>query len=488
MSGQNSLVFHSKKRYHTMNSLSAQDLICMKMEKDGAADLAIRTFCSRFKQLESGQEQNVSEKDFLPLGDIPFYDELPKASNNAELLSQTVVLKLNGGLGTSMGLNKAKSLLPVKENLSFLEIILKQICSLRKTHQANIPLVLMNSFSTEKDSLDTVHSSEGFEAGQNGVNLSLLQNRVPKLCRDTLAPAEYPEAPEKEWCPPGHGDIYTALLTSGLLDDLIGKGYQYMFVSNSDNLGATLDMRILAWFAANSIPFLMEVTQRTAADKKGGHLARYKNGRLILRESAQCPDDETEAFQDVSRFQYFNTNNIWINLPALKNLLNAQEGILDLPLIVNKKTVNPQNPASPAVFQLETAMGGAIGVFDDAQALCVPRTRFSPVKKTCDLLRIWSDLYTLTPDYRVSQNPERKTALPDINLDDRYYKFMADFTARFPEGAPSLLACSSLTIEGDVVVEEDVTLQGDIHISNTTRNRVHIPAHSTLKNFKTPPA
>src|SRR5438105_1204399 len=83
---------------------------------------------------------------------------------------------------------------------------------------------------------------------------------------------------ELEWCPPGHGDIYTALVTSGMLDALLDAGYEHAFVSNSDNLGAVLDPRILAWFAAERIPFLMEVADRTEADRKGGHIAQRPGG------------------------------------------------------------------------------------------------------------------------------------------------------------------------------------------------------------------
>ena len=131
----------------------------------------------------------------------------------------------------------------------------------------------------------------------------------------------WPADPELEWCPPGHGDIYTALAASGTLDALLGAGLRYAFVSNSDNLGALADVRIAAWLAAQQVPFALEAVRGTPADRKGGHLARYQ-GRVVLRETAQVPDGDT-SFTDVERWRWYNTNNIWIDLRALQDLQAA---------------------------------------------------------------------------------------------------------------------------------------------------------------------
>ena len=159
-----------------------------------------------------------------------------------------------------------------------------------------------------------------------------------------------------------------------MLDTLLERGYEYLFLSNSDNLGAVLEPRILAWFAREELPFLSEVADRTEADRKGGHLARRRDGGgLVLRETAQTPDEDQEAFEDVERHRFFNANNIWVNLRALKAALDERDGVLGLPMIVNRKTVDPTDPSSPEVLQLETAMGAAIGVFEGAAAMHVPR-------------------------------------------------------------------------------------------------------------------
>jgi UTP--glucose-1-phosphate uridylyltransferase len=278
---------------------------------------------------------------------------------------------------------------------------------------------------------------------------------------------DWPDA-HLRWCPPGHGDIYNALVTRGVLAQLRAAGIRVAFVSNSDNLGATLDPRILGYVLDNGLPFLMEVADRTAADRKGGHLA-LRGEQLILRESAQCPPEDTERFQDVTRHRYFNTNNLWIDLVALERLLEARGGALALPLIRNAKTVDPRDGASTPVYQLESAMGAAIALFEGAAALRVPRTRFSPVKTTADLLRVRSDATRLTDDGRVVPATDHT---PLISLDSAHYKKIADLEARFPGGAPSLEGCRSLTVEGDWTFGAGVVVKGDVVLRADTPQRV----------------
>jgi UTP--glucose-1-phosphate uridylyltransferase len=304
--------------------------------------------------------------------------------------------------------------------------------------------------------------------------LDFLQHKVPKVTRDDLGPADWPEDPSLEWCPPGHGDIYAALVTSGTLDELLEAGYEYAFVSNIDNLGAVLDTTILGYFIRNKLAFMMEATDRTEADKKGGHLARLRNGRLILRESAQCPPDEVEAFQDTTRHKYFNTNNLWLNLHALKETMNAEEDTLRLPLILNRKRIDPRDSRSTPVYQLETAMGAAVSSFDEAAAIRVPRTRFAPIKTTEDLLAVRSDMFILTDDFRVIPHPNRSLGPILISLDPRYYRQIDDMESRFPYGAPSLLECEQLSVKGDVRFGRNVSLRGNVRLCNGLGRQVSI--------------
>merc|ERR1712046_131668 len=231
-------------------------------------------------------------------------------------------------------------------------------------------------------------------------------------------------------------------------DKLLASGLKYMFVSNSDNLGATMDLKILTHFVQSGAPFMMEVAARTDADKKGGHLATKKaDGGLTLRESAQCPPDEEKQFQDTARYAYFNTNNLWVDLVKLKEAFDAQGGSLPLPVMVNDKTVDPRNKSSTKVIQLETAMGAAISCFQGATALLIPRTRFAPVKKCDDLIALRSDAYVVTEDFRIELAASRGGVPPTVKLDDAY-KFCDAMETLIPNGSPSLIDCKSLKIEG----------------------------------------
>jgi len=430
-----------------------------RMQAAQLPQVVIDTFQHYFNKLLAGETGMIPETDIEPVQSLPDAEALPPelAQIGSQALTHTVIIKLNGGLGTTMGLEGPKSLLRVKDELSFLDIIARQAVT------AGVRLVLMNSFNTREASLQALQC---YPQLAGDIPLDFVQNRVPKIDQATLQPVTWPQNPGLEWNPPGHGDIYTALMTSGMLDQLLAADIEYAFVSNADNLGAVIDTRILGYLVQNELPFLMEVADRTAMDRKGGHLARLHDGRLILRESAQCPPADAEAFQDINRHRYFNTNNIWLHLPTLRQRLRESGGILGLPMIINRKTVDPRDPTSPPVYQLETAMGAAIAVFAGAAALRVPRTRFAPVKSTNDLLAVRSDAYVLSPESHLLLHSLRQGRPPIIDLDPTYYKLIDDLEARFPAGPPSLLHCQRLTVRGDVRFGRDVVLRGDVHLEN----------------------
>jgi UDP-N-acetylglucosamine pyrophosphorylase len=263
-------------------------------------------------------------------------------------------------------------------------------------------------------------------------------------------------------------------LGSGWLDRLLKEGVSYLFVSNADNLGATLDERLLQYFARSDASFLMEVCERTAADRKGGHLA-MRHGRLLLRESAQCPRDDDAAFQDIQRHRFFNTNNLWLRLDRLKDLLKANNGLIPLPVIQNRKTVDPRTATSPKVIQLETAMGAAIECFEDAQAIVVPRSRFAPVKTTADLLTVRSDAYELTADHQVRLHPTRQGEPPTVDLDGNHYKLVDQLDAALAEGVPSLRECSALTVSGPVHFAPGVHFAGTVTVTNLSSQPKILP-------------
>jgi UTP--glucose-1-phosphate uridylyltransferase len=448
-----------------------------KMRREGVGDAAIQAFADAYERLQGGETGVLPEAELEPVDEIPDADELPEA-DAGEALDRAVVIKLNGGLGTSMGMTGPKSLVEVKDGLTFLDIIVHQVLGLRERSGARVPLVLMNSFSTRDASLQALERHDGIRAD---VPLDFVQNKVPKLLADGLEPAEWPDDPALEWAPPGHGDLYAALVTSGMLDELLDRGYRYAFVSNADNLGAVLDPRILAWVAAEEVPFAMEVADRTEVDRKGGHVARRRDGGgLVLREIAQTPDEDVDAFQDVSRHRFFNTNTLWVDLEALRGLLDKRDGVLGLPMIVNRKTVDPSDKGSPEVVQLETAMGAAIDVFDGARALRVPRTRFAPVKTTNDLLALRSDAYLLTEDARVVP-AEGRDGPPLIELDDEHFKLLRDFESRFPAGAPSLVACRRLRVSGDVRFGAGVVVRGSVAVEHDGDDQLRIEDGAVLE-------
>nr|MBA3327221.1 UTP--glucose-1-phosphate uridylyltransferase [Solirubrobacterales bacterium] len=366
------------------------------------------------------------------------------------------------GLGTSMGMTGPKSLLEVKDGLSFLDITARQVLEARERTGARLPLVLMNSFATREASLAALEHHPDLPAD---VPADFVQGKVPKLHAGDLLPASHPERPELEWAPPGHGDLYPSLVSSGMLAALLDAGYEYAFVANIDNLGAVLEPRILVWLAREEIPFAMEVADRTAADRKGGHVAMRPGGGLVLREIAQTPDTDVDAFQDVGRHRFFNTNTLWINLRALDEVLRQRGNVLGLPMIVNRKTLDPGDPDSPEVLQLETAMGAAIDVFDDSQAIRVPRERFAPVKTTNDLLALRSDAYVLGEDGVIGLAPERgNDGAPLVDLDPQHFRLVGDFDERFPAGPPSLVDCERLTVTGDVTFGADVVVRGSVEV------------------------
>jgi UTP--glucose-1-phosphate uridylyltransferase len=443
------------------------------MLRAGVQRLAIDAFRSAYSQLAAGGTGLIPRATIDPVDHVTDLEQwADKGAGDASILASTAVIKLNGGLGTSMGLERAKSLIEVKNGLTFLDITARQLLSYKSRFGIAIPLLLMNSYNTDADSMAAL---ENYPALVSDIPLRFLQHRVPKVDARDLRPVRWKAQPDLEWCPPGHGDIYAALVTSGVLPSLLARGIRYAFVSNIDNLGAVLDARIPLYMREQGIDFLMEVADRTLSDRKGGHLARGKDGRLLLREAAQCPADEMENFQNITEHRYFNTNSLWIDLAALARTLESNDGILPLPLIRNAKTVDPRDPSSPPVYQLETAMGSAISLFDRAAAVRVPRSRFAPVKTTDDLLGLWSDAFVLTSAFQIVPHPDRRGDAPAVTLDPKYYRFIRSLREHFPHGAPSLLQCGSFVVDGDATFGANVAVRGNVHVAVPEGEQRSIP-------------
>ncbi len=456
-------------------SAAGKDSAVSKMRAAEIDERAIRVFEHYYDLVDSGVSGTISEASIEPLRDVETLTHLRFThEEEQDALRKVAVVKLNGGLGTGMGLSGPKSALTVTHGLTFLDITIRQILDLRARYDAPLPLILMNSFRTREESLAILGAYPDLPV--EGIQQDFVQNAEPKLRRDDLTPVTWPSDPSLEWCPPGHGDVYLALQSSGLLAALRAKGVRYVFLSNGDNLGATCDPQIAAWMVHNEIPYVAEVCERTPSDRKGGHLARRRtDGRIILRDNAQISPGEESAFQDITVHTMFHANNLWVDLDVLDQLLTARDGVLGLPILVNEKTVDPTDRTSTEVVQLETAMGTAIETFEGSRALLVPRTRFRPVKTTNDLLVLRSDWFDLDEHTHIVARGHGHEPLVTL---DHHYTAVPHFERRFPAGAPSLIECTSLTVTGDVTFGAGIRLVGDVTI--TADEPVTLPDGATL--------
>ncbi|KAG8742830.1 UTP-glucose-1-phosphate uridylyltransferase [Ceratobasidium sp. 414] len=428
---------------------------------------------SRYLSEKAKGQKIVWEKIRPPAADqIVGYNGLPEATEGRDLLDKLVVLKLNGGLGTTMGMSGApKSAIEVREGMTFLDLSVRQIEHLNSEYKVNVPFILMNSFNTDDDTQRIIQKY----ANHNIQILTFNQSRYPRVGRESNLPVPRSATSDKsQWYPPGHGDIFDALQNSGLLDKLIAAGKEYIFVSNVDNLGADVDLRILKHFIDSQCEFLMELTDKTKADVKGGTIIDYE-GQVRLLEIAQVPSEHVEDFKSVNKFKVFNTNNLWMNLPAIKRVMD-NEG-MELDIIVNNKVADD----GQAVIQLETAVGAAIKHFKGAHGVNVPRSRFLPVKSCSDLLLITSDLYSLEHG-KLVMNPNRMFGqTPVVKLGDNFKK-IANFQKRF-RTVPNILELDHLTVAGDVWFGRKVTLRGTVIIVANEGSRIDLPDGSILENI-----
>ncbi|XP_049405596.1 UTP--glucose-1-phosphate uridylyltransferase-like [Solanum stenotomum] len=437
-------------------------------EKSGFLNLVTRYLSGEAQHVEWSKIQTPTDDVVVP------YDKLaPLSEDPAEtkkLLDKLVVLKLNGGLGTTMGCTGPKSVIEVRNGLTFLDLIVKQIEALNTKYGCTVPLLLMNSFNTHDDTAKIVEKYSNSNIEIHTFN----QSQYPRMVIEDFAPLPCKGNAGKDgWNPPGHGDVFPSLMNSGKLDALLSKGKEYVFVANSDNLGAVVDLKILNHLIQNKNEYCMEVTPKTLADVKGGTLISY-DGKVQLLEIAQVPDQHVNEFKSIEKFKIFNTNNLWVNLNAVKRLVEADA--LKMEIIPNPKEVD-----GIKVLQLETAAGAAIRFFDQAIGANVPRSRFLPVKASSDLLLVQSDLYTLTNDGYVIRNPARANpSNPSIELGPEFKK-VASFLSRF-KSIPSIIELDSLKVTGDVYFGAGITLKGNVTVNAKSGVKLEIPDGAVIAN------
>jgi UTP--glucose-1-phosphate uridylyltransferase len=402
------------------------------------------------------------------------YNDLGNSAS-VDFLNKLAVIKLNGGLGTSMGCVGPKSVIEVRDGMSFLDLSVRQIEHLNHTYDVNVPLVLMNSFNTDDDTQSIIKKYEG----HNIDIITFNQSRYPRILRDSLLPAAKSySSPITDWYPPGHGDVFESLYNSGTLDKLLERGVEYVFLSNADNLGAVVDLRILEHMVNTKAEYIMELTDKTKADVKGGTIIDYE-GKVRLLEIAQVPKEHVNEFKSIKKFKYFNTNNIWMNLRAVKRVV--EESALEMEIIPNAKSIpaDKKGEADISIIQLETAVGAAIRHFKNAHGVNVPRRRFLPVKTCSDLMLVKSDLYTLKHGQLV-MDPNRFGPAPLIKLGSDFKK-VSDFQAHIPS-IPRILELDHLTISGKVNLGRGVTLKGTVIVVATEGSTIDIPPGSILEN------
>ncbi|XP_031275884.1 UTP--glucose-1-phosphate uridylyltransferase isoform X1 [Pistacia vera] len=436
-------------------------------EKNGFINLVARYLSGEAQHVEWSKIQTPTDEVVVPYDTLAPAPEVP--AETKKLLDKLVVLKLNGGLGTTMGCTGPKSVIEVRNGLTFLDLIVIQIEHLNSKYGCNVPLLLMNSFNTHDDTAKIVEKYSKSNVQIHTFN----QSQYPRLVADDFVPFPCKGKTDKDgWYPPGHGDVFPSLKNSGKLDTLLSQGKEYVFVANSDNLGAVVDLKILNHLVQNKNEYCMEVTPKTLADVKGGTLISYE-GKVQLLEIAQVPDQHVNEFKSIEKFKIFNTNNLWANLNAIKRLVEADA--LKMEIIPNPKEVD-----GVKVLQLETAAGAAIRFFDHAIGINVPRSRFLPVKATSDLLLVQSDLYTLADGF-ITRNPARKNpANPSIELGPEFKK-VANFLSRF-KSIPSIIELDSLKVTGDVWFGANITLKGKVTIEAKPGVKLEIPDGAVLEN------
>lgn len=387
------------------------------------------------------------------------YTELNNVNQDktSEMLSKLAILKLNGGLGTTMGCKGPKSGIKIKGDMNFIDITVKQLANFNKKYNCKIPLILMNSFNTDHRTTKLIRNYDNI--------LTFMQSMFPRISEENLMPIE-----TAKYYPPGHGDIFYSLKKSGILDKLLNEGKEYLFISNVDNLAATADLKILQTVIEQNIDFCIELTKKTRADIKGGTLVNY-DGKSTLLEIAQVPAEKKTEFTNIKKFKTFNTNSIWINLKTLSNMPR-----FELDIISNKKIVDGER-----IIQLETAMGSAVKYFKNNCGILVPRSRFLPVKTCSDLFQIESSLYSECNGI-LSLNKKRVIETqPIVKLIGPNFATIDAFESSFA-GIPDIVDLEMLTVTGNVTFGKDIVLKGTVIISAEEGAKIHIPDGSVLED------
>lgn len=404
-------------------------------------------------------KREIDSKDEILV--VP-YDSLASISEDiAEtkmLLDKLVVVKFNGALGTNMGFSAPKSAIEVKNNLTPLDLMVDQVESLNSKYGCNVPLLLMNTAETHD------HVQKVLEKYSNSKvdihSLSLSQQPHEKSFeghsrKDKLYPSS------------DHSVVFLSLMKSGTLDLLLVQGKEYALVVDSDNVAAVADPKIFNHLIQNQIEYCMEVAPVPSIDLRNS-LINLRPGKFQLVDITQNPTKQSGG-----KFKFINTRSMWVNLRAIKRLIDTDE--LKVENFSSSKEVNDDQ-----IISRGTAADSAIQFFDHTIGINVAQSRYLPVNSTSDLLLLQSDLYTADEGILV-QNPARDNpANPSIELGPEFEK-VNDFQSRF-KSIPSIINLDSLKVEGDVWFGAGITLKGKVSIVAKPGMKLEIPDGIVLEN------
>lgn len=374
------------------------------------------------------------------------------------LLDKLVVVKFNGALGTNMGFSGPKSAIEVKNNLTPLDLMVDQVESLNSKYGCNVPLLLMDTAETHD------HVQKVLEKYSNSKvdihSLSLSQQPHEKSFeghsrKDKLYPSS------------DHSVVFLSLMKSGTLDLLLVQGKEYALVVDSDNVAAVADPKIFNHLIQNQIEYCMEVAPVPSIDLRNS-LINLRPGKFQLVDITQNPTKQSGG-----KFKFINTRSMWVNLRAIKRLIDTDE--LKIENFSSSKEVNDDQ-----IISRGTGADSAIQFFDHTIGINVAQSRYLPVNSTSDLLLLQSDLYTADEGILV-QNPARDNpANPSIELGPEFEK-VNDFQSRF-KSIPSIINLDSLKVEGDVWFGAGITLKGKVSIVAKPGMKLEIPDGIVLEN------
>ncbi|CAI4064416.1 hypothetical protein SUVZ_08G0350 [Saccharomyces uvarum] len=414
-------------------------------------------------ELDSGKIRLLNTSEFTEFEDIRDSDALDHA-----LLSKLATLKLNGKADSVIG--KESPLFEVKNGKCSLDIIVQQTQNLNTSFNCDVPLIFMTSLETEPQISNFL--KESYTCSKVEWK-TIVHSSFPAIDKDTLLPAVFQinVCEEDLWYPCGSGNLIDTLYFSGELDNLIVQGKEVLFVSDLDNLGAIVDLNILSYMITNEIDYLVEVVERTANDSNTGVLATYESKLRLV-------DYKCLSRESARKCKTVNTNNIWINLRKLKNLIESDS--LNLPICSSETKMIIHNSPLMEILHLQTNLGDCIDFFSNSQIIKVPRNRFLPLATCEDLFLLNSNLYDLDTSGSLNLYPLRFELLPSIKLGDEFANYET-FKIGIPD-IPNILELDHLTVMGNVFFGYKIILRGTVVIICDEDDVIIIPDGSILEN------